>query len=191
VINRIKKLANRAYVYIKKNIRRLPVVFSFGLTTYKAFDYRKRYLGELDINEKLNKSLNERRDENDELTAIYQDVILRITMDNFSINDIKLPMWYQVLDGTKFRVIKFNNEYVSIYGNNAFESFAKTNKEIAGEIGQEWESNNQIVLEKKGKVHFFYERYITKEGVVGIGKFAKWIIVKNNNIYLYGIQIEF
>lgn len=182
----------KVYQYLLKYGRKAGLFFSFGATTYKAFDYRARFLAEVKTNDVLEDALNNERDENDELTAIYNNILLDISMDNYNINDIKLPMWFLVYDADilDFRMVKFNKAYEKMYGKKPSEYFAKTTQSVAGDIGEEWAANNRETLRSEG-VKFFYERYINKEGEQGIGRFAKWIVIKNERTYLYGIQIEF
>lgn len=185
-------IPRKVYQYLLKYGRKAGLLFSFGATTYKAFDYRSRFLLEVETNDILEKALSDERDDNDDLTATYNDILINISMDNYNMNDVKLPMWFLIYDESidDFRMVKFNKAYEKTYGNKPSDYFARTTKEVAGDIGEEWGVNNRSTLKSDG-VKFFYERYIDKEGKQGIGRFAKWIVKKNERTYLYGIQTEF
>ena len=172
---RVRKL----YAFILKNVRNIAKIFSFGLLTYKSMDYRNLYLSEVAVNDLLESSLNDKRDENEDLIRTYNNVLLTLSMDNYNINDIKLPLWYLVYDEhiKDFRMVKFNKAYEEIYGNNPSDYFAKTTQEVAGDIGEEWAENNRETL-NSSTVRFFFERYIAKDGHMGIGssKYAHFIL---------------
>jgi len=182
---------SKIYALIVKNTRSIAQVFSFGLLTYKSLDYRHLYLTEVALNDLLESSLSERRDENDDLMNTYNNVLITLSMDSYNINDIKLPLWYLIYDEAieDFRMVKFNKAYEEVYGNKPGNYFAKTTQEVSGDIGEEWAENNRETL-KSPTVRFFFERYINKEGHMGIGRFAKWIVKKNERTYLYGVQTE-
>ena len=164
---------------------------SFGLTTYKAFDYRGRFLNAEAVKDVLHGKIDEQRSENEALTATYQRVLLNLSLDNYQMNDIKLPLAYMIFDQQDdvFRMLKFNKAYEDIYGDDPANYFAKTNEEVKGNIGAEWERNNKIALREE-KIHFFEEGFVTKEGVIGKGTFAKWIVRKQSGIYLYMLQTK-
>lgn len=184
------------FLYFKKAIvkhaQKFSLYGSFGLAMYKAFDYRKRYLKAEDVKEILHTALDSERDENDKLRATYNDILLNISLENYSINDIKLPFCYQVYDVNlgKFRMIKFNKAYEEKYGDNPSEYFAKTNEEVKGKIGKEWENNNHILLGSSGQPMQFRESAVLKDGTVVRGKYIKWIVEKETGTYLFMIEIN-
>lgn len=168
------------------------MLFSMGLSTYKAFDYRSKYLGAEAKKDELDERLDMSRKEVETLTETYNNVIINLSLDSYSINDIALPFWYKVYDAgaDDFKMVRFNRAYEEKYGKTPQEYFAHPDPDVIGDIGDEYQTNDRKAFES-GKIEIFYERYIDKEtGEIKIGKFAKWRIDKTSGIYLFGIQLE-
>lgn len=181
----------KVYNLIVANLKKISLYGSFGLTMYKAFDYRTRFLRAEEVKEILHTALDKKRTENEGLRATYNDILLNISLDNYTINDIKMPFCYQIYDDEigMFRMVKFNNAYQEKYGDNPAEYFAKTNEEMRGFIGKQWEANNQKVLNNGGPLEFT-EPCILKDGTISNGKYIKWIALKPTGTYLFMIEIN-
>ncbi|WP_422858762.1 hypothetical protein ACOKFD_15585 [Flagellimonas sp. S174] len=178
-------------LFIHKNIRKIGLGISFGLTTYKAFDYRQRYLVAEEQKDLLHKGLDEKSMTVTKLNETYNNVLLRLSMDNYQMDDIRLPFWYKIYDAhtDDFRMVKFNRAYEEIYGMEPSGYFTKNDNEVIGDIGEQYQLNDRKVFES-GKVEEFFENYIDRDGNKKVGKYAKWRVDKPSGTYIYGIQLE-
>ena len=180
------------YRKIVENLKKFSLYGSFGLTMYKAYDYRTRFLRAEEVKEILHTALDKKRTENEDLRATYNNILLNISLDNYTINDIKIPFCYMIYDKNveRFRMVKFNKSYEEKYGDNPSEYFAKTNEEIHGFIGRQWEENNKELIKKGGSPMMFTEDCVLKDGTVSSGKYIKWITEKPTGKYLFLIEID-
>lgn len=163
-----------------------------GVSTYKAFDYRNKYLDAEAKKDELDERLDISRKEVETLTETYNNVLINLSLDSYSINDIALPFWYKIYDpkADDFKMVRFNRTYEEKYGRTPQEYFAHSDADVVGEIGEEYQANDRTAF-NSGKIEIFYERYIDKDtGKIKIGKFAKWRVDKTSGSYLFGIQLE-
>lgn len=178
--------------FLMKNVRKIGMVFSFLITTYKAFQYRGLYIDAEKEKSDLHKRLDGSNEEVKQLTETYNNVLLKLSLDSYQINDIALPFWYKIYDPFTgdFKMVRFNKSYEEKYGSNPNLYFGKPDPLVIGEIGEEYQGNDKKAYES-GKIEIFYERYIDKDdGLIKIGKYAKWRIDKPSGSYLFGLELE-
>lgn len=188
MIHSINKVINKIKTYVKK----FGLFVSFGLTTYKAFDYRNRYLNAEVEQDELRQIISVLREQKIKMDKTYTGILINLGKDdNYDIDDLPFPFWYKIYDAEAddFKMVRFNRAYQDLYGKDPQEYFMRADEKVIGDLGRVYQANDRKVFET-GKPQSFYENYIDEEGGMHVGKYIKWRVEKDTGIYLYGIQFE-
>ena len=134
----------------------------------------------IELNEKLYSELQEK-------DLIISDIMVKVSIDTYDIEDVPFPMGYKVFEPLTqtFRMVRVNKAYKDRYGVSNTRYFGKQDVVFDEKNAPLWYKNDLKVIEGEPMKTFrFYE-----QSIIGIGSWRKWKVVKGKDKYLYFIEI--
>lgn len=122
-----------------------------------------------------------------EKNLLLSEIMVRVSIDSYDIEDIPFPMGYKVFDSVErtFRMVRVNNAYKKKYSVSNARYFGQKDEKVDEVNSSIWLMNDLSVMESPEKTPFrFYE-----PSKLGIGSWRKWWLEKNGNRYLYFLEI--
>ena len=122
-----------------------------------------------------------------EKNLLISEIMVKVSIDTYDIEDMPYPMGFKIFDPeTKlFRMVRVNEPYRKKHGVSNARYFGKKDVDVDDVNGQAWYRNDLKVLKLPEKTpERFYE-----DSKQGIGSWRKWWVRKNDNQYLYFIEI--
>ena len=132
------------------------------------------------VNRALNKELMDKN-------LIISDIMVKVSIDTYDIEDVPFPMGYKIYEPktNTFRMVRVNNAYKDKYGVSNTMYFGNQDIVFDSENSPEWYKHDlQVISGEPMKPYKFYENSIK-----GVWSWRKWKVVKNNDIFLYFIEI--
>jgi len=171
----------------KQFFRKFGILFSLLFSTYKAWDYRVLWIGQVERNEIQNTIINDLREIRSGEAMEMRKILYQIQSEFHDFNDFPFPFWIKIYDPVNdiFRMVYINSAYSEHYGIQRIDYLGKEDQSVYNDsTGKVYRAGDLAALHSDVPIN------IKEMGIDGAeDAVIKWRVDEGSETYIYGFSI--